>query len=336
MAQMYMSRSPQGSLAKRWRSEGIIAIGYGSRSASLASCRSREDVEAEYLKSNPAANKRAVSDISQLSRFLLDLHQGVDVITYDPEARQYYIGTITGEYEYRPSNSPGHLPHTRFVNWKGSVSRDDLNPETKNTLGSLLTIYRLNDDAAADIRSLLAGQKYSHQPSPDASKRVAGMPAPDARSIKDIASEARELVKDMIHSLDWEEVQELVAGVLRAMGYKTRVSPPGTDRGRDVIASRDGLGLEPPRIVAQVKHRKDQTSAADIRSFMSVLDGSDRGLYVSSGGFTKDARYEADRSAPPIALLDLDELATVLVEHYDSADVETRELVPLVPIYWPA
>lgn len=155
-------------------------------------------------------------------------------------------------------------------------------------------------------------------------------------SIKDIESQARELVKDLTNALDWEQMQDRVAGVLRAMGYKTRVSPPGSDRGRDVIASRDGLGLEPPRIVAQVKQRKGQVSAADMRSFIGALDTSDRGLFVSSGGFSKDARYEADRSTPPIALLDLDELAMVLVEHCDSADAETRELVPLVPVYWPA
>jgi predicted Mrr-cat superfamily restriction endonuclease len=44
-------------------------------------------------------------------------------------------------------------------------------------------------------------------------------------------------------------MQELVAGILRAMGYKTLVSPAGADRGKDIIASPDGFGFEPPRIV---------------------------------------------------------------------------------------
>jgi restriction system protein len=38
-------------------------------------------------------------------------------------------------------------------------------------------------------------------------------------------------------------MQELVAGVLRGMGYKTIVSAKGPDRGRDILASPDGLGL---------------------------------------------------------------------------------------------
>jgi len=33
-----------------------------------------------------------------------------------------------------------------------------------------------------------------------------------------------EFIKDKVNELDWEEMQELVAGLLRAMGYKTRIS----------------------------------------------------------------------------------------------------------------
>ena len=36
-------------------------------------------------------------------------------------------------------------------------------------------------------------------------------------------SKAHEFIKDKILQLDWEEMQELVAGILRAMGYKTIV-----------------------------------------------------------------------------------------------------------------
>jgi restriction system protein len=73
----------------------------------------------------------------------------------------------------------------------------------------------------------------------------------------------------------------------------------------------------------------------DIRSFAAGLRGDDRGLYVSTGGFTKEAKYEADRAAIPITLLDLDELARLVVEHYEQFDAHGRALVPLDRIYWP-
>ena len=47
-------------------------------------------------------------------------------------------------------------------------------------------------------------------------------------------------------------MQELVAGILRAMGLKTKISNKGPDRGKDIIASPDGLGLENPRIFVEV------------------------------------------------------------------------------------
>lgn len=74
----------------------------------------------------------------------------------------------------------------------------------------------------------------------------------------------------------------------------------------------------------------------EIRSFIGGLRDGDRGLYVSTGGFTKEANYEADRSSIPITLLDLDDLAELLVTHYDRFDSEGRALIPLVQVYWPA
>jgi restriction system protein len=334
MTEMYMSRSPQGSLAKPWKERGIIAIGYGGV-GDLSGCTTRADVAAQYARSNPQAGRSAASDIAQLAKFRFDLKEGVDVITYDPQDRLYLVGTVSGPYTYLPGGDADGLPHTRRVAWNRSVARDSLSQDTRNTLGSLLTIFRISDEAAADIRGVQAAEPHTDAGGSLSSAEAESIPA-GGPSIKVVQEQARVAVTDLLHALDWSQMQDLVAGVLRAMGYKSRVSPPGADRGRDVIASRDGLGLEPPRIVAQVKHRKGQATAADMRSFIGALDATDRGLFVSTGGFSRDARYEADRSKPPIALLDLDELATVLVEHYDAADVETRELVPLVAVYWPA
>jgi len=120
------------------------------------------------------------------------------------------------------------------------------------------------------------------------------------------------------------------------MGYKTRISPAGPDKGKDIVASPDGFGFEQPRIVVEVKHRGSAISSPDIRSFLGGRHPDDRGLYVSTGGFTKDSFYEADRASIPLTLMDLDELVRVLIQNYEALDVETKQLVPLKKIYWPA
>jgi restriction system protein len=50
-------------------------------------------------------------------------------------------------------------------------------------------------------------------------------------------------------------MEHLVAGVLRAMGYRTIVSAKGMDSGVDIFASPDGL--EYPRIKVKVRYRKN-------------------------------------------------------------------------------
>jgi restriction system protein len=95
---------------------------------------------------------------------------------------------------------------------------------------------------------------------------------------KETVRKAHEFIKDEVSKLDWEDVQQLVAGILRAMGYKTRVSPPGADRGKDVEASPDGLGLGAPHIIAEVKHREGSMGASQIRIFIGALRERHRGL----------------------------------------------------------
>jgi len=58
-------------------------------------------------------------------------------------------------------------------------------------------------------------------------------------------------------------------------------------------------------------------------------------LFICTGGFTREARYEAERSTFPLTLVDLDDLADLIVSHYESFDLEGRALIPLVRIYWP-
>lgn len=155
--------------------------------------------------------------------------------------------------------------------------------------------------------------------------------------LKDIQSKAFEFIKDKVAHLDWEEMQELVAGLLQAMGYKTRISPSGPDQGKDIVASPDGFGFESPRIVVEVKHRiTNPMGSQQIRSFLGGRHKDDKGLYVSTGGFTKDARYEAERAAIPLTLMDLDDLVKALLEHYEKLDIDTQRLIPLRKVYWPA
>jgi restriction system protein len=267
--------------------------------------------------------------MGQIARFRFEIEPGNMVITYNPEYRYYLVGEIISGYLYK-KDSPGNFNHIRNVKWVGKVNRDSLSVATKNTVGAIMTLFLLNNSATNEFIKQLSGD------GPIENQDGAEAEASDLDEIrKDVVERAFEFIKDNLLKLDWDETQELVAGILRAMGYKTKVSTPGSDRGTDIIASPDGLGLEQPRIRVEVKHRNESIGAPTLRSFIGGLRTNDRGLFVSTGGFTREARYEAERSTVPVTLIDIDELADLLIRNYDNVDMETRTLIPLAKVYWP-
>ena len=94
--------------------------------------------------------------------------------------------------------------------------------------------------------------------------------------------------------------------------------------------------MEEPRIFAEVKHRKGTMGAPEIRTFTGGRQVGDRCIYVSTGGFTKEAKYEAERSKVALFLVDLDTLVELIITHYDNFRAEGKVLLPLRKVYLPA
>lgn len=316
-----------GKYFEDFKAKSIVAIGWVGL-GDMKSLSNREAFTQAVAKAYPEMKKMQVAiSAGQLYRFAREMKVGDRVLTYDPSGRVYLVGTINSDYFYDPSFVEDD-PNCRRVIWEGEVSRDLLSVSTKNSLGAISTLFLLPDEAAIEIEALLAGK----QPAKPEDEDVAV-----GTILKDIQSKAFEFIKDKVSKLDWEEMQQLVAGLLQAMGYKTRISPSGPDRGKDIVASPDGFGFESPRIVVEVKHRTgSQMGSQEIRSFLGGRHKDDKGLYVSTGGFTKDARYEAERASIPLTLMDLDDLVKALLEHYEKMDIDTQRLIPLRKVYWPA
>jgi restriction system protein len=143
-------------------------------------------------------------------------------------------------------------------------------------------------------------------------------------------------IENYLMNMNPYDFQDLFAGLLRGMGYHVAwVSPPGPDKGIDVIAHSDPLGVRGPRIKAQVKRRADKINVDGIRAFMALLSEGDVGLFLATGGFTKDAEDEARRQEKrKIMLIDLKRLFDLWVEHYDEIPDTQRRLLPLRAIYY--
>ena len=143
-------------------------------------------------------------------------------------------------------------------------------------------------------------------------------------------------IQAYLMGMDAYDFQELVAALLRAMGYHVHwVSPPGPDRGLDILAFTDPLGATGPRIKVQVKRRQEKTTADGLRSFMAILGPGDVGIYISAGGFTSDASREArGQENRRITLIDLERLFDLWVEHAPNLSEADQSLLPLKPVHF--
>ena len=132
------------------------------------------------------------------------------------------------------------------------------------------------------------------------------------------------------------DFQDLVAALLRAMDHHvTWIAPPGKDGGIDILAHTDPLGISMPRIKVQVKRRADKITVDGLRSFMAVLGDQDVGIFVSTGGFTRDAENEArTQEKRKITLLGLEQLYDLWLEHYEKVVDQDKQLLPLKPVYF--
>lgn len=327
---IYMVRAGEGAyLIDEFLNRKVVAIGW-EKVGDLTNLKDINAIKEKLKVAYPEAKAAQINNYAgQLSRFKTEFKIGQLVISYAPTERVYWIGEIISDYKYSPSDAEFY-PHIRNVEWRKKVFRDDLTTSTKNCLGSTLTIFRLPDTAVQEV----LGER----------KNILNLETADVlinaeqtlETIKDdFEAKANDFIKDKLYKLDWDEMQDLVAGILRGMGYKTLVSPKGPDRGKDIMASPDGLGLENPKIMVEVKHRTAAMGSQEIRSFIGGLRPNDKAIYVSTGGFSKDAKYEADRSNIPLTLIDMDLLVLLIVQHYDKFDPDTRALIPLKKVYWP-
>ena len=154
------------------------------------------------------------------------------------------------------------------------------------------------------------------------------------RPLEYYEGEARAELISYIRAMDEFDFQELVAALLRAMGYVTPfVSERGqADGGVDIIAYRDHLGASTPRLKVQVKHQQATISEPDINNLNGVLTGDDIGVCVSLSGFSAPAKKFARATHKHLELIDINRFIDLWREFYPKMVDEDKKRMPLYQI----
>lgn len=153
-------------------------------------------------------------------------------------------------------------------------------------------------------------------------------------TLEEAEESAWSAIEDYLQNINPYDFQDLVSGLIDAMGYHVAyISPPGSDKGIDIIAYQDPLGVNGPRIKVQVKRQMAKIAVNGVRSFMAVLGEGDVGLFISMGGFTREAQAEVrTQEKRRLTLLDLKKFFDLWVEYYGRIPEERKQLLPLKPV----
>ncbi len=327
---MWLVKAAGGEWIEDFLNNNEIFIDFGFKD-DISKYQSPEDIlNRGFEKFDDSPNNTAPHS---LYKFANKISVGDYVVTYDPGDRVYYFGKIVSNYFY---DDKKYL-HKRKVEWlnkKNPIPRDILKADTKYSLRTLLALSEITRE---DVRNDLFSILFNTEPlQGDNLENSASARVEDEQQVIDIGL-IQEEVKSKIMLLDAEEMEELIAGVFRAMGYKTRRmgSLTQSDGGFDIIASKDGLGLSDETILVEVKHRKSKADSSMVRGFDSVLNNKNkRGVFFSSNGFTIDATREF-KNSKFLGLMDLDYLVDLIFEYYENMDGDTKKLLPLKKVFIP-
>jgi len=318
---------------------GVVCLTWGSiEDTNLSGIKSFEAMREFLAKTYPGKSPAWLSqNSSQFWTFVSRIQDGDLVVTPRKGKAAIAIGTVKGAYTY-DSKAPRKFRHIRHVQWQVlDAPRSGFEQDLLYSFGAYTTICAIkrNDAEERVRRKLREGFKASDVP-------LAVKDSSDQQELEqgetdvDIARLARDQIAQLLErQFKGHAMARLVASILDAEGYLTRVSPEGTDKGIDILAAPGSLGFGHPRICVQVKSGSspvDRPTLDQLLGAMSNVD-ADQGLLVSWGGFKSSVEREASTQYFRVRLWDSDALVENLLAHYDKLSDEIRAEIPLQRVW---
>lgn len=302
-----------------------VAIGWDKLGDLSKIPSDREAFKAAVQKQYPNFKPGAVPVCAgQLMRFVHEMREGDWVVYPSRQTRQVHIGRIAGPYRY-DATAESTYPNRRAVEWLKALPRTHFTQGALYEIGSAMSLFQIKT-YADEFRSAVEGAPPA--PPPEQDLTVAGVSEDIEQTTRDF------ILKNLAQELKGHPLEHFFAHLLTTMGYRTRVAEPGADGGIDIIAHRDELGFEPPRIKVQVKAGEGSVGDPAVSALYGKVGAGEFGLLVTLGTFTTQARHFA-REKPNLRLIDGDELVDLVLAHYDQFDSTYKGLLPLKRVYVP-
>ena len=303
--------------------ENVIALGWQQIGDLSLIAPDREAFKEKYIAAYPDAKKGSIpTGVGMLFRFCHEVKIGDYIIYPSKIDRMINIGEVTGDYMYVPDSS--EYVQQRSVKWLKHVPRMSFSQGALYEIGSAMSFFMVKNYADEFLAALDKG--FAKSISDGEEDDTVGATADDIiESTKDF------ILKELSRQLKGYDLEQFVADLLQAMGYRTIVSPHGGDSGIDITAYKDEL---PPRILVQVKSQDSDIKETTIQSLKGAMREGDYGLFVTLSNYTKKAQKYLENT-PIIRGINGTELVDLILKYYDDLSEKYRRMIPLKMVYIP-
>lgn len=305
-------------------SKNLIAIGWHEFGDLAKVDADREAFKKHFVEVFPNAKKGQIpTSAGMLFRFMHEVRLGDYVIFPSKIDRKINIGEIIGDYYYDATD--GNYMQRRKVKWLKHIPRTKFSQGALYEVGSAMTFFAVKNYADEYLSALDDGFKGAILETDEEDESVAATAEDIRQSTKDY------ILKELSRKLKGYDLEEFVADLLDAMGYRTKVSSRGGDSGIDIIAYKDEL---PPRILVQVKSGDGDIRETTIQSLKGAMKEGDYGLFVTLSDYAKKA-HEYLEATPIIRGINGTELVELVLEHYDDLSERYKRIIPLEKVFIP-
>lgn len=281
----------------------------------------REAYYETYNDVYPDAKKMSIANSAgQIFRFVNDAKIGDYIVFPSKFNRKVNIGVIESDYFY--DDNEREYPHKRKIKWiLKDIERDKYSQAARYEFGSFLSFFKIKK-YASEHEAVINGRRF-----------VDSLEQEDESiSIEAIEDSTKDyILKEISKNYKGYDFEDVVSALLNAMGYKTKNSTKGGDRGKDIIVYRDEL---PPRIIVQVKSQDGEIREETVQSLKGALNDGDYGLFVTLSDFTKNAKDYLSRQSR-IKSINGSEFVDLLLKYYDDMPDEFKEVIKLRKVYMP-
>jgi restriction system protein len=336
-----MVRAGRVGERESWCLETQVSGGGFRETGDLSKCQSRDEVlalvKAAYPDKPIQSNRNFAAQLWMLRG---RIQIGDLVVLPLKTSKQIALGRCTSGYRYLDNDDPGKR-HSIGVNWvRTDIPRTAFKQDLLFSLGAFMTICQLDrNDAEKRLSSVLGGGidpgATIPVPGSTSNELASGDLGVEVNQV-DIEAVALDGIRiRLLETFQSHQLADLTAAILRARGLTCVVSPPGPDKGIDIVAGGGPLGLDSPRIVVQCKSGQAPVDISVIQRLQGAMGttGAEQALLVAFGGVNKAAAELLTNQQFKVKVWDADALVEALLQEYPRLDASIRELIPLRSVW---